>query len=527
MSPQTAEESSRYRGRTQQNLALAGIMLPLLALNTVSGFAIAAVPQAITSLNGFDRYSWPATAFLLTSTITMPVFAKLSDLYGRKWFYLFGASMCLAYAVLAGSAGALPIPVDGMSQLIAGSALIGLGQASIMVLSFTLVADLFPPLERGRYQGILAAVSIVPFTFGPSLGGWVTDHFSWRLAYYVNVPLDLIAMVTILFTLPGFRPREASRPIDWAGILVLCGWLAPLLLALTWVGQTAWRAPLNLALLIASAILLVVFLLVELRVKEPLLNLGLFRERRIALVCLNLFLMGGAVYGASVYLPLFLQGGLGASATTTGAMFALYVLATMAGSLLGGRLLSRTGSQHYAAIAGAGLAAVGLFLFSRMAGGTTQPEVLRNVILCGIGLGVLTPTYEVLVQNAAPAGTMGVATGITQFSRAVGGSVALAIFGTMLLRIYHGHMDNLIPLGASAELRLAFDDPLKLTLAKPNLNGAAAGVANVGSVLISLLNGARASLISALQSIFVATSAALAVSCLVNLFIARSTLPED
>jgi MFS family permease len=207
----TEELHSRPRGRWQLTFALAGIMLPLLALNTVEGFAIAALPRAIADLNGFSRYAWPSTSFLLTSTITMPVFAKLSDLYG-KWFYLFGAAMCIAYAALCGSAGALPILSDGMSQIVAGSALLGLGHAAIMVLSFTLVADLYPPLERGRYQCLLAAVSIFPFVVGPSLGGWFTDHLSWRWAYYVNVPLGAIAMVRSSSRFQAFNRAGRAAP---------------------------------------------------------------------------------------------------------------------------------------------------------------------------------------------------------------------------------------------------------------------------------------------------------------------------
>jgi EmrB/QacA subfamily drug resistance transporter len=509
-------ESRAELSRGQLTFAVAGVVLPLLALNMVEGSAIGAVPRAVAALNGFDRYAWPSTSFLLTSTISMPVFAKLSDLYGRKWFYLFGAAMAVAYALLCGAAGALPIPLDGMNQVVLASGILGLGHGAIMVLSFTIVADLFPPRERGRYQGLLAAVSILPFTIGPSLGGWITDHFSWRWAWYANVPLGVVAILAVAFLIPDLRGQRARRRIDWAGIVTLCAWIAPLLLALTWAGGGDGSAPLIRTLLISSAVMLIVFLLAERRAAEPLLILSLFRDSRISMSSASIFLMGIGIYGVAVYLPVLLQGVLGASATGTGIIFGEYVLATVAGNVIGGQLLSRSGWYRFLTIGGSGLTAAGLFLISRMDGRTTQPAVLFSLILCGIGFGVLTPTYEVLIQNAAPAGTMGVATGVTQFFRSVGGSIGLAIFGAMLLRIYHTHIDHLLPQGAPAALKQAFDDPLQLVFKPPNLSIADSGPTNAGDLLRTLLDGSRAGLTSAMQSVFAVNAAALAVSCVLN-----------
>jgi EmrB/QacA subfamily drug resistance transporter len=499
--------------------ALTGIILPLLALNMEEGFAISALPRAVASLNGFDRYAWPSTSFLLTSTVAMPVFAKLSDLYGRKWFYFFSVVSSIAYPLLCGAAGALPIPLDGMNQIILASGFLGLAHGGIMVLSFTLVADLFPPSERGRYQGILAAVSTLPFIVGPSLGGWITDRWSWRWAFYVNVPLGVMAIVVVYLALPGLQ-RRLNRPlIDWAGIATLFGWLVPLLLALTWVGQSSWSAPRIRALLIASAVLLAIFLLVEKHAVEPMLLLTLFRDRRISLVSWNIFLMGIGLYGISVYLPLALQGVVGASAAKSGAIFGLYAFSVVAANVVSGRLLSRTARNQFLAIGGSGLTAIGLFLLSRMDSSTTQQEILLSPILSGLGFGVLMPTYEVLVQNAAPAEAMGVATGLTQFLRSVGGAIGLALFSTMLLRIYHTHVDHLIPQGAPALLRQAFDNPLQLALTRPNLDSAVSEIANGESLLRNLFEGSRAGFLSAMHSIFLISAAALAVSCVLNLFL--------
>jgi MFS family permease len=333
------------------------------------------------------------------------------------------------------------------------------------------------------------------------------------------VPLGIMAIVVVYFALPGFRRRLARRSIDWGGIATLLGWLVPLLLALTWVGQSSSSAPRIRALLIASAVLLAIFLLVEKHALEPMLLLTLFRDRRISLVSSNIFMMGIGLYGISAYLSLDLQGVIGASAAESGVVFGLYAFSVMAANVVSGRLLSRTARNQFLAIGGSGLTAIGLFLLSRMDSTTTKPEILLSAILSGVGFGVLMPTYEVLVQNAAPAEAMGVATGVTQFVRSVGGAIGLALFGTMLLRIYHTHVDHLIPQGAPAPLRQVFDNPLQLVFARPNLASAVSEIANGESLLRNLFEASRAGLRSAMHSIFLISAAALAVSCVLNLFL--------
>ena len=513
--------------RTQLILALSGMVLTLLTATMDQAIAIAAMPRAIASLNGFARYSWPTTSLLLTSTIAMPVFAKLSDLYGRKHFYLWSAAVFVVSLLACGAAGNLPIPLDGMNQLIVARGFLGIGSGAIIALTFTLVADVCPPSERGRYQGLLAAVTGVAFIVGPSLGGWLTDHFSWRWALYFDVPLGVLAIVVVYFTLPDFRTHRVRRSIDWGGIATLCGWLVPLLLALTRVGQSSWSATPIRTLLIASAALLAAFLLVEKRAAEPLLALSLFRHRVIALTSANFFLMGISLFGVAVYLPLFLQGVLGGSAAESGVIFAQYTLSLLAGNVIGGQLLSRTGKYRLFAIAGAGLSAVGLFLLSRMDGSTTQLELLRNAVISGIGLGTLTPTYEVLVQNTAPREQMGVATGSTQFFKTIGGTIGLALFGTMLLRLYHLHVDALIPPGTPALLTQAFDNPLQLVFARPNLDATVAQMANGRVLLANLFDGARAGLLSALHSIFLFGAGIMALSFALNLFLSVRSAQKE
>jgi EmrB/QacA subfamily drug resistance transporter len=495
------------------------MVLTLLTATMDQAMGSAAGPRAIASLNGFARYPWATTSFLLTTTIAMQVFAKLSDLYGRKWLYLGSTAIFVVSLLLCGSAGKLPVPLDGMNQLIVAGAFLGIGNGAIIALSFTLVADLFPPSERGRYQGLMWAMYGVAFIVGPPLGGWITDHLSWRWVYYIDAPLGVMAIVVVYFTLPDFRPRQVRHSIDWAGIVTLCGWTVPLLLALTWVGQRSWSAPLIRNLLIASAALLAAFLLIEKRAVEPLLVLSLFRDRRISLMSVNFFLMGIALFGTAVYLPLFVQGVLAESAAKSGVVTAQYTLALIAGNIIGGQLLSRTGKYRLFAIGGAGLAACGLFLMSRMDGSTIQLVLLRNAIISGFGFGALTPTYEVLVQNAAPKEQLGVATGFTQFARTIGGTIGLALFGTVLLRLYHLHVDALIPTDTPKALTKIFDNPLLLVFTRPNLETAFSQVPNGRVLLANLLEGVRIGLLSALHSIFLCAAGIMAITFFLSLLL--------
>jgi EmrB/QacA subfamily drug resistance transporter len=525
ISSQIEARSFADLSRTQLLLALTGMVLTLLTAAMNQALGGTAMPRAVADLNGFARYPWPTTSHLLTSTIAMPVFAKLSDLYGRKWLYVWSTVIFVVSLLLCGAAGNLPVPLDGMNQLIVARGLLGVGNGAIIALTLTLVADLFSPSERGRYQGIMAAVFGVAFTVGPPLGGWVTDHLSWRWAYYVDVPLGVLAIVVVYLTLPDIRPQHVRRLIDWAGIAALCGWIVPLLLALTWVGQSGWSAPRIRELLIASAVLLAAFLMVEKRAVEPVLVLSLFRDRRISLMSLNFFLMGIGLFGVAVYLPLFVQGVLGASAARSGLVLAQLTLAMLAGNLVGGQLLSRTGRYNPLAISGAGLAASGLFLMSQMDGTTTQLSLLRNAIICGIGFGVLTPTYEVLVQNAAPKEQLGVATGFTQFARTIGGTIGLALFGTILLRLYHAHVDPMIPPGTPKALTQVFDNPLQLVFTRPNLGAAFSQISNGRVLLSNLLDGVRVGLLSALHSVFLYAAGIMAVTFTLSLFL-REVPPQ-
>src|SRR5581483_399023 len=269
--------------RTQFIGTLAGLMMCLLLAALDQTIVGTAEPRIIAQLSGFNRYPWVSTAYLLSSTIAVPIFAKLSDIYGRKWFFLAGAAGFVLTSAFCGASGNLPLPIDGMNQLILFRGLQGFGGGMMMGLAFTIIGDIFSPVERGRYQGFFAATYGLSSIFGPTLGGWLTDSISWRAVFYVNLPVGIIAIAAIFLYFPYWKPQDIHRRIDWAGVFSLIGCMVPLLLALTWVTEYGWAAARVDSLLAFAALMLVAFLYAESKAIEPMIPLSLFRDPIISI----------------------------------------------------------------------------------------------------------------------------------------------------------------------------------------------------------------------------------------------------
>jgi MFS family permease len=253
---------------------LGGLLLALLVAALDQTVVGTAEPRIIASLSGFDRYPWVATAYMLSMTVSVPIFAKLSDIYGRKWFFLTGLVIFVLASAFCGASGQIPLPLDGMNQLILFRGIQGIGAGILFGLTFTIVGDVFSPAERGKYQGIFAAMWGLASIFGPTLGGWLTDHYSWRAVFYVNLPVGLVAAIAIWLEFPSFRPHGVKRKIDFAGVFALILCLVPLLLALTWVTDYGWESMRVESLLAFSTVMLVAFLFAETRASEPLIPLA-------------------------------------------------------------------------------------------------------------------------------------------------------------------------------------------------------------------------------------------------------------
>lgn len=487
--------------RPQLMGTLAGLMLAMLLAALDQTIVGTAEPRIIAQLSGFDRYPWVATVYLLTSTLTVPIFAKLSDMYGRKPFFMLAASLFVLASALCGAAGDIPLPLDGMNQLILFRGLQGIGAGGIMGLIFTIVGDIFSPQERGRYQGFFSAVWGVSAVFGPTLGGWLTDNVSWRACFYVNLPVGLIAITAMYFEFPSFRPRTARRQLDVSGIAALIATIVPLLLALTWATDLGWGSTRVQGLLLLAAVMLGVFLFVESRAVEPLIPLSLFRHPVIAICSVCIFLVGMGMFGVIVYLPLFMQGVLGLSATQSGGAMMPMMLGTVFGTALSGQLMSRLGHYKRTAIVGATMLAAGMSLFALMTAETTRLEVGLGMVVAGLGLGLLMPIYTVAVQNVAPHGQMGAATAATVFFRSIGSTVGVAVFGSVMLMNYHQDFARQIPTGAPPNTMELFSNPLMLEQMRPQLEAAFIGDAG-RQQLASLLGSVGEALSRGLHLVF-------------------------
>ena len=400
---------------------MAGMFVAALDQTIVS----TALPTIVGDLGGLDHYSWVVTAYLLSSTAVMPLVGKLSDIYGRKMLFQTSIALFTAASALCGLA-------QDMNQLIAFRALQGLGAGGLLVLVFAIVGDVVPPRERGRYQGLVASVFAVASVIGPLVGGFIVDHVSWRWVFYVNLPVGAIALA---ITARALRIPLIRRPhrIDVLGAILLVAAVSSALLVCVWGGtEYAWGSAVIVGLAIAALVLTALFVAHEHRTDEPLLPLSLFANRVISTTSIVAVLLGMAMFGAIVFLPVYLQIVQGRTATNSG----LLVLPVMGGilvaSTLSGRLITRLGHYKSFPIAGLALTSVGFVMFSTMTTATSFLQSSVYMAIVGVGLGMTMPTIILVAQNGVDHSELGVATSLISFFRSMGGAFGVAIFGAIL-----------------------------------------------------------------------------------------------
>jgi len=506
--------------RPQMFATMTGLLLSVLLAALDQTIVGTAEPRIIAQLSGFNRYPWVSTTYLLTSTLAVPIFAKLSDMYGRKWFFLGGATMFVFTSALCGAAGTLTfLPIDGMNQLIVFRGLQGIGAGMMMGLAFTIIGDVFSPAERGKYQGFFAAAWGLASIFGPTLGGWLTDHVSWRAAFYVNLPVGLIAIAAIYLQFPELHPEGVQRRLDWAGLISLILCIVPLLLALTWVTDYGWSSTRVESLLAFSVVMLAVFLRAETRAIEPLIPLSLFRNPIISLCSICVFVLGMGMFGVIIYLPLYMQGVMGISATQSGNLLTPLMMGAVAGSIITGQLNLRLGSYKLAAVSGSLLVAAGMILFARMNAATLRIDVIVAMVIAGTGMGLLQPVYTVAVQNVAPRKYMGAATASTAFFRSIGSTMGVAIFGSVLLTSYHHDLTAGIPAGTPPEALKLFTNPLLLGQLRPKLDAVFGHSAGGLQLLHMLMANVRLGLLHGLQRIFFASAVLMSLAVILHVFL--------
>jgi EmrB/QacA subfamily drug resistance transporter len=422
------------RSQRQVLVAFAAIMLATLLAALDQTIVATALPQIAADLKGFEHLSWVVTAYLLASTVTVPLYGKLSDLYGRRRLFVVSISLFLVGSALCGFA-------QDMTQLIAFRALQGLGAGGLLPLSQAAIADLFSPRERGRYQGYIGSVWATAAVAGPLLGGTLTDTVSWRWIFWINLPLAAFALVVVMRTMrPGGRTRE--HQIDWLGAGVLSVGVSAILLACAWAGTDfAWTSPQVLCAFAIGAVSIVVFLVVERRAPEPLLPLTLFRSRTFAVSTSAALAIGAVLFGITIYVPVYMQGVLGASATSSGVVLIPLTFGWVAASFTSGQLISKTGRYRVYPLLGSSLVLAGCLLLTLLDVDTSQALASAYLVVIGVGMGCMFQTFVIATQNRVDPADLGVATAAIQFFRSMGGSLAVAILGALLIARLPANID--------------------------------------------------------------------------------------
>ena len=384
-----------------------------------------AMPTVIAALGGINRYSWVFSAYLVTSTVTVPVWGKLSDLYGRRLLYQLGIAVFLIGTLLSGLSGS-------MTQLIIFRAVQGLGAGALVPLGMTIIGDIFTLEERSKMQAYFSGVWGLSSVVGPVVGGFITDQISWRWVFFINLPIGVIAAAIIGFSLK--EPKLTEKPkIDYAGAGLLMIAISLLMLALVEGGASiaTLLTPENLLLIGGAIILLLLFFLVEKRASDPIIPFDLFKNRTISVAVAAGFLAGVAMFGAISFIPLFAQGALGATATQAGSLLTPLMLSWVTLSVVGGRLLLKIGYRKIALV-GFVVLTVGFVFLAMFQRETARMWLYFDLVLIGAGLGLTMLTLLIAVQQAVERTKLGIATSLNQFSRAIGGAFGVAIMGAFL-----------------------------------------------------------------------------------------------
>jgi len=464
----------------RRKLAILGAILLTMFLASLDQTVVGtALPRIVTDLNGASLYSWVVSAYLLSSTVTVPIYGKFSDVFGRKVMLIIGVCLFLAGSWLSGAS-------QNMNELVAFRAIQGLGAGALFPIVMAIIGDLYSPRDRGRFQGLFGAVFALSFIVGPFIGGWITDNVSWHWVFYVNVPFGVASLVVLALVLPSAgHPQASIRDLDYLGIVLFTAGVVPFMLGLTnkgnvnSSGQLAnWTDPDVGGLIVIGLAVLVVFLFAESRAKEPIIPLDLFKERDYAVSMAAVFAFGIAMFAAVIFMPRFYQTVRGISATASGYYIWPLLVGLMGGSIGTGILISRIGRYKWLMTGGAVVMLIGGFLMTHLTAGVSDWDLWAWMLILGLGIGPAMAGFTVVVQNAVPMNRLGVATSTLTFLRQIGASVGLAAAGT----IFSSSFANRLPANLAEE-----GVPSSLIPQLAKLSGALQNVGNGRALLEHIL----------------------------------------
>jgi EmrB/QacA subfamily drug resistance transporter len=406
--------------------AFAGVLLGLLLAVLNQTIVATALPRIVGDLGGLEHYSWVFTAYMLAATVTVPIYGRLSDIYGRRPFFVAGLLIFMAGSVVGGTA-------DSMTQLILARAVQGLGAGALIPLAMAVIGDLVPPSDRGRWQGLTGAVFGVGSVLGPLTGGWIADNADWRWVFFVSLPVGLIALGVVLATLKIPPHPERATRIDYLGAALLAAAVSCILLATVRAGEDAGVTSGNvLGLFAVGLVLLALLTWQERRSEHPIVPLELLRLRVVAAAGAASFAFGIGMFGAIMFVPLFVQGVLGESATNAGLVLTPLMLSLVVASVLSGQLISRTGRYRWAIVSGPLVMAAGFVVLTSLDAGSSHATATLAMILVGLGLGLVIQNLLLVVQNEVPSRELGVATSGIQFFRTTGGTIGVSVMGALM-----------------------------------------------------------------------------------------------
>jgi EmrB/QacA subfamily drug resistance transporter len=443
------DERPRY-SRRETLLTMLGVLLVLLLASLDQTIVSTAMPRIVADLRGFDRYTWVTTAYLLTSTVTVPIYGKLSDMLGRKLVYIVGLSLFLVGSALSGAA-------PSMNLLIVFRAFQGLGAGALIPISIAIIGDLFTPRERAKWQGATGAVFGLSSIIGPLVGGWLTEYASWRWIFYVNLPLGIIALLTAIFLMPELRSVTRRGSIDYIGVALLIIGTVPLLLGFTWAGTLySWLSPQIVGLLVFAVVALTAFVIyeayLERRGGQPIIEPSLFKNSIFTISVIVTTIYGMSLFGSIFFIPLFVQGVLGISVGNSGFILTPLLLSSVVASILSGQLVARLGRYKWVAITGMAISLVGGLLLLRLDLHSTTIDVLIAMLVMGLGMGTGMSLYSLIVQNTVSYSKIGQASGTLTFFRSIGGTVGLAIMGSIMNSTYYPAFLKALPQGVKQAL---------------------------------------------------------------------------